>query len=267
MSEVIDEIVETEAEVEETPEVKEPETPEVDEAASKAEQERDNYRRAMKEERQRRQELETRLEKLEGLKDKIEQLAQDRNKPKDPEFMEDPKGYVDQRQTRLEAEIKALKQQAEEGSKAAQQQLAQVQFFQSIQSDESTFIRQHPDYYDALNHIRESRTEELETLGYDEDEIKAAINQEELQLAAAALQRGKSAAEIAYRRAQKLGFKAKEVETKDLDEDAERLERAMKAGSMGGSGIPEETKLDDPEDEAWDAIGSAFEEMWGQKLK
>lgn len=258
-------------------ETEEPETPdepdeakaeeEPDEAATKAEVERDNYRRAMKEERAKRQELEQRMEKLESLKEQIESLKAAKDQPKDPEFMEDPKGYVDQRQARLEAEIKALKASAEDGSKQAQQQLAQVQFFQSIQADESSFIREHPDYYDALNHVREARTEELESLGLEEDEIKSAINQEELNMAAVALQRGKSAAEIAYNRAKKLGFKAKETNTDDLEEEADRLERAMKAGSMGGSGVPDETKIEDPEADAWAPIEQAFEELFGQKLK
>jgi len=269
MSEAIDEIVdglddepvsEEKAEVETPEKVEEPDT-------SKIEQERDNYRRAMKEERQRRQEIEARLEKLEGLKEQIEKLSAARQpETKDPEFMEDPKGYVDLQSKKVQEAIQRLESQAKEGSSRAQEQLAQMQFMQNVQSDESQFIRQNPDYYEALNFIREQRRTELEELGIeDEQEIAQIINREELQAAAVAMNKGTSAAAHYYNRAKRLGY-AKEQDTSGIDEAAERMERAQKAQSMGGSNIPED-RTEEPEDEAWDSINAAYKEVFGVELK
>ena len=264
MSEAIDEIVDG---LEETPEEPQEEVkaeaPEVKEEVKEESRANQRIRQLIEDKKS----LESRLEKLETLKEQVESLAKSREPEKvDPDFMQDPKGYVDTQSKKVQEAIEKLERQAKEGSEKAQQQLAQMQFMQGIQSDESNFIRENPDYYTALNYLREQRKAELEELGIDDDEAIQIINKEELQIAAIALNKGTSAAAHVYSRAKKLGY-AKNQDTSELDEAAERMTKAQRAQSMGGSNIPEERSIEEPEDEAWAPIEEAFEELFGSKLR
>lgn len=274
MSEAIDEIVdgldEPQDELTEEP-VTEDVTPEAKEEPQEEQQEsRANQRiRQLIEEKKA---LESRVEGLEGLKEQVEALAKSRKEEpeKAPDFMADPKGYVDSQAQKITQTLEELQKRADEGSQQAQQQLAQMQFMQSIQGDETQFVRQTPDYYDALQYVRDQRREELEELGIDdEEEVARIINTEELQAAAVAINKGTSAAAHYYNKAKKLGYKHEETDkaAEKVDEEAARLEAAKRAQSMGGNNLPEEADIEDPDDAAWAPIEESFKEMFGVDLK
>ena len=130
-----------------------------------------------------------------------------------------------------------------------------------------TFSQANPDYYDALDYLREQRAQELEDLGLNQDEIARTINTEEIQAAAVAVQRGTSAAQYAYNRAKKLGYTPEQKPDGDVEAQADRMARLQSAGSLGGSGLPaENASVDSPEEEAWAPIEEAFQELFGQSL-
>lgn len=122
-----------------------------------------------------------------------------------PDFMEDPKGYVDKT-------IQAAATKAEANEKELQSLREQNQI-QSLISEagqaEVVFAKDHPDYEAALDHVRSTRMAQLRLMDGEatEAQLKQVIAREEIMGIAAAKQRGISPAELAYKYAQTLGYK------------------------------------------------------------
>lgn len=154
------------------------------------------------ERRQWQQRWEQGQQELAALNQRIAQLEP---KPQAPDFVEDPKGYVDAQTAAALAEVEPLKRQAEE----LQNRLNFEHFTQELGGVEAQFSQQNPDYYDALGYVRNMRTQQL-TLLYPTatpEQVNAAIAQEELQAAFNFRQQGRNPAEVAFQLAAALGYK------------------------------------------------------------
>lgn len=229
---------------------------------------------------------EERAQKMADLEAKVRELAEQRRaaeeKPPEPapipEFVEDPVGHVDAKVGRLQSELARLEKMAADGSAKAQaeatqarEQLALEQFKARVRDSESTFVARHPDYYQALEHSRQARRQEMEYLGLDKAEIDEAIKREEVNAAMAALARGKDVAEFVYRRAQATGFRgsastaAASTDPK-LQAEIDLYERRRMAQSIGGGGADEGGELE-PAGDAWSAVENAFKELYGEPLR
>lgn len=236
-------------------------------------------------ERLRASQAEDRAQKMADLEAKVRELAEQRKaqeaKPAEPapipEFVEDPVGHVDAKLQRVQSEIARLEKLAADGSAKAEaeaaqakEQLALMQFMNRVQSSEAAFLEKTPDYYNALNHARQVRVQEMEYLGMDKAEIAKAINTEEVNAAMAAIARGKDPAEFVYKRAVAAGYKpgAAPASTADpkLDAEVALYEKRRMAQSIGGGGGDEGEDLE-PAGDAWAAINSAFRELYGEELR
>ncbi len=136
-------------------------------------------------------------------------------------------------------------------------------------SHESTFISQNPDYYDALNHLRNARHRELAALGMTEEAGKAQVLAEENQLMAHAAQQRRNPAELAYAIAKTRGYTKKEAPApanpgKQLDtvEAGQRISGSMsgvggKAGNSGDVTLADLVKMSDDDFEAFRARNPA----------
>jgi hypothetical protein len=146
--------------------------------------------------------------------------------PAVPDFVEDPKGYVDHKQQELLQQIAKANEKAETEGKKAQETAAQAaeqvqlqQLIGSLQAAESAFVRESPDYYDALNHVRNVRVFQLKEFNPEitDDEVAKVIRSEELGLAAQLMRAGKNPSQVVYRLAQQYGYQ-KKVEAPKLPE-------------------------------------------------
>lgn len=153
---------------------------------------------------------------------------------KEPDFLEDPKGYVD---TKFQAALKKL-EATEQTTTQTREQLAQQhqlqQLVTTVQSHEAAFVKTTPDYQDALNHVRTIRMDQLKLFfpQATDAQIGQQLMQEEIQAAAQALQAGVNPAETVYRYAKTLGYQPKAVKGQvQPDRSA-----AMTLGSGGGAG-------------------------------
>ena len=220
-------------------------------------------------------ELARRIEAMEGLKDQVKELydkqAAAENPPEPeaqpPEFMEDPKGYIDSQQQAIAKKLQEMESSSKDLTAKQEQEANALRFQYALTSDETEFRMKQTDYYNTLNHIRAVRTAELTDLGMKEDQAKQVIGAEELRDAAAALNNGKSPAEYAYNRAKRLGYTAATNKDAELDEKSDRLAAAQNAQSMGGSGISQDKVEADPEEQGWDPIKNAFKEIFGEDLR
>jgi hypothetical protein len=125
-----------------------------------------------------------------------------------PDFIEDPKAYVDAKAQQTTQELEALKAQAAQLTQETQF----GRFVQEIGTQEADFATKNPDYYEALDHVRGIRTQQLTYLypAATPEQITQELRREEIMLAANLMQLGKSPAEGFYQTAKiTFGYKGK----------------------------------------------------------
>ena len=202
--------------------------------------------------------LETRLKALEKPPAK---------EPEPPDYLDDPKGYVDAIAARADQseKVKILERQIADEKQAREQLVLQQQAQSAIRSHEADFATKTPDYYEALEHGRGVRRQQLK-IDYPEAEdtaIEGELARQELAYAFGMIQRGANPAERAYQYAKTLGYTPKQAaaaakadggtqgaatqerteEGKFKKPDAAEMEAAASLGSSGGESAAEEADL------------------------
>jgi small-conductance mechanosensitive channel len=131
--------------------------------------------------------------------------------PKPPEFLEDPKGYIDAKEKQVTEALKQLREADTKRSEVEQQQVQLQSLLTTISTHEQAFVATTPDYNDALRHVRTVRTQQLKMMFPDatDAQIQAHIGREELGGAQQILARGGNSAEFAYNYAKTLGYQKK----------------------------------------------------------
>lgn len=227
---------------------------------------------ALHEERVKRQALEKRLAELEAAKPKAEPTQE-------IDETQDPIGALAQ----LRAKIRAN----EEREQQERQQRAQIEDLgRRVSSRVNAYAREHPEYLEQVNFLRQSRAAELRLLGHSDDVIGQQIMQEEMALGAMALERDMDPGAIVANLAQHRGWKAKAAEPPAEQKAAlpnpseavktaiaestakiERLEKGQRAArsssASGGGGPSPELSLDQIAELDGAAFDAAFEKVRG----
>jgi hypothetical protein len=190
--------------------------------------------------------------------------------PPTPEFTEDPKAYVDHRVQsaleKLEGQTKQIEQVQQTAQQATQQSEA-VQFSQTLQAAEAAFVKETPDYYDALGHVREVRVNQLKLLapGITDDQIVAQIRQEEFGMAQQLARAGRNPIQTVYELARAYGYQKKaapppaNVTQLPNVPGPKQLPPDQTLGTGDGGGTQEvDAQNSDP-------FADAFAEMFGKK--
>lgn len=189
-------------------------------------------------------------------------------KPKTPDFLEDPKGYVDAVKKQTDDALQEVKQENQKLTQAQQQQAALNQILTGVAHHEQSFLKTTPDYHEAVNHVRGVRTSQLQML-YPQataEQIQQQIAREEVGAAAQVLQGGGNPADFIYRYAKSVGYAPKQAVAANgaanagiaTDKDAVRT-----LGNGGGADKAEETT----DDELGSAMKSALAERFGVRKK
>jgi hypothetical protein len=167
-------------------------------------EERRRFQQKLSEQEEQSRQLAERLARLEGP-------VKPEQPPPEPDFLEDPKGYIDSAVSRIERATQEAREKTQALQAHTEQQEQFVRFVATLRSDEAAFIAKHADYQQALDHARATRYAELKALappGTSDEQIRQYQGQEELQLAAYAMSNGMSPAEVAYRIAQQRGYQS-----------------------------------------------------------
>lgn len=230
------------------------------------------------EEREARKQLKARLEEAERqlaarakLEDEIARLREPA-KPK-PSFEDEPLVVLRDELGNIRKTVEEDRKAREEAEKAAAARAAQEvqirEFVGNLRSDEERFIKQAPDYYDALQFTRQKNAEMLSVWGYPEAQIRQMVEQSEMAQANAAVQRGLSPAEVAYSIARKMGYagkapvktaEPKAPETKTPVEEIAEIKKKQAAAGISTNTPPKIEDLADASDSEIDAI---LKEMHG----
>lgn len=193
---------------------------------------------ALQEERKARKDAEERQRKNEeNAQKRLDLIAQTMaaNKPKPPEqqapdLEKDPLGVVKLNQDQLR-ELFEFKKSFEDN----QRQYAEREVLknESIRL-ENEFVKDHPDYFQAGDFLKQSRMNELAASGYQPHQITQIIQQETWALAQQALQGGRNPAESVMAIAMARGYK--KAETKVEETEADKLAR-IAAGQKTGKSL------------------------------
>jgi hypothetical protein len=198
-----------------------------------------------------------------------------KNPPKQPapqpEFNEDPKGYIDHQAKSVVERLEATSKQIEEAKKTAEmsaQQTEHVQFQHYLQQAEAQFVAQTPDYYDALGHIRQIRAKQLQVFdpNITQEQIRQVIINEEMGLAKQLALQGRNPSQTAYEIAQAYGYTPKAQQASQ----APAIELPKVAGpkqlppdqTLGSGSAPVEDATD-----ITDSFDQAFNEMFGKRKR
>lgn len=221
----------------------------------------------LEERRQHKAEVEDLRKQHQAMMAELEKLkSPPKPPPAEPDFTADPKGYVD---TKLGSVLKQLETGTAELKKTteqADQKAEAARFFQHMQTTEQQFLAQTPDYYEALNHLRGLRAQEIITLHPDitQEQLKQALSSEEIGLAAQLVRAGRNPHQVAYELARARGYTKKAANgAESLLPKVEKPNQLPPDQTLGtGSGSPNagETFLDDDE-----VFEKAFNEMFGRK--
>lgn len=209
---------------------------------------------ALREERERRKELQAQLQAMEH---RLQMILNAMQQPKTPEpepavsYDDDPIAYL---RTKIDALNEQIARMTQTTETQAQQQQYEA-FTRNIAVAEQQFAKDHPDYWDAVQFLRDRRMTELKALGYTEQQIMPVLAQDAAMLVQQAAANSKNPAEFAYQFAQQLGYQSKQA-PQGQQPQAPAFEPPTSLGAATGSantGVPtaqEISKMSDAEFQA-----------------
>jgi hypothetical protein len=211
-----------------------------------------------------REEAKASSEKAEKYSTRFEQFLAERTKEAAPKYEDDPLGSLKYENERLQKQLEELnsgvQKTQEEWGKSQQYQ----NFAQQVVSQEAVYKQSVPDYDQAIAHLKEVRLQDFADLGFSREDALLALQNEIYGLAQAAMQKGKNAAEVAYKMSQRYGYKPntdeKKLETLAKGQEASKSLAGGKADVA--IGLDALAQLDEEQfdalikdDKAWRKLG------------
>jgi hypothetical protein len=179
---------------------------------------------ALYEERQRRKEATERsrewerryMEGMQKAQDRLDALyknaqqgvaQQQPQAPSIPSLEEDPIGHFKAQNDELKRQVQEQAEWRKSQDQRSQQTTQVQQIAQDIQRQESEFAKVNPDYFQAHEHLQNSWVAEAKAMGIPDHEIPEAIRARSIETVQIASRLGRNPAEVAYQRAQAIGYK------------------------------------------------------------
>lgn len=208
-------------------------------------------------------------EKYARLDERLKILDERMKPPEIPDFNEDPFEHLRQREDRTVQTVEELRKQMEDFGKQTEAQRFQEELTHRVISAENAFRQEHPDYDDAVKHLKQGRAQEYMAMGInDPAQIERMLGQEALQLAQTAMQNNMSPAEMAYNISKSRGYRSENKDKKPVDKLDNVQKGQEKSSSLSNAGGGEERVLDiealanmDDEDFAKAVDGGQWEKL------
>lgn len=212
------------------------------------------------EERGRRKEAQARLEEVERrfaewqarAQAAMQQQAQPQGE-EPPKYEDDPLGAIKYQQEQLARHLQATQQHLAQTEAQRQQQAQIAAMRDAVGQAEKAFAERTPDYYDAVNHLRSTRAQQLAAQGAPPQAIEQAIVRDAFMLAQEARNLGLSPAEYAYRIALGSGWQAKPKAAPAPPTDAPKSLGGA-SGRAEASGTPSLEDISRMSDKEFDAL-------------
>jgi hypothetical protein len=157
--------------------------------------------------------------------------------PREPE--PDPDDILGRQAKDLREVKSALGQLTDAQTKTAQENEARAQIQRlvgSVKNDEAEFTKSTPDYPDAVTYAKNVKREEYLAIGMSPQEADGRLQADAFAIAQQAYARGESPADMAYRLARALGYKAQPKQAEAANVVAMRQQGQRMAQGTGGGG-------------------------------
>src|SRR5262245_42101486 len=167
---------------------------------------------ALHEERKRRQEAEEKSRQIELLNARMEERfrafrdAMAPPRQQQPQAPPDPNRDIFGAVQHMQAEQRATRAEIDHYKRQIQQEDQLKQLKQWASDAEAAYVRDNPDYYTALNHLRQARARELQVWGMTPSAIGQQLQHEENQLLARAAAERRNPAQMAHELARQRGY-------------------------------------------------------------
>jgi hypothetical protein len=227
-------------------EIDEPEVDEIEDDAGEPERSDKQKRqvvpiKALHKEREQRKVFEAKTRELEiynaRVTERMEMMLRQMQPQDDAQSQEidadqDPIGAFKQESARrqeLEQRVAAFEQ-------ARAREAEETQIVNFAKSEEAKFIEVQPDYYDATEHLKQVRFNELTTLGYAPQQIQEIMYNDVREIIVSAAKAGRSPAEVAYEFAKGRGYVVRsksEVAPPQLRPSTKSLSQGSGSASSG----------------------------------
>jgi hypothetical protein len=191
------------------------------------------------------------MAKFEQMREQLDEYRRStQQKSEEDEFNTDPLGTLRKQISGIEDKIVTRDQEQRESSERQQQE---QHLFQTISSQVVEFKSSHPDYDSALNHVLETRKNELMAMGATEQDAQMRVAAEAQEIALTAVNSGRNAGEVVYQLAKARGYEGKKAADK-----LSKIDKGQKASNTlsGSSGAPDSeigiAEIDGMNDEEFD---------------
>ena len=183
---------------------------------------------------------------------RLQQLMEQLNPPKPPiDRNADPLGATLQELDAMKSEMGQTREMLTKRQEEEMRRQQIAAFENAVVADEQNYSKVAPDYGQAVAYARDLKFREYQALGLDPPLAAARVQQDAYALAQHAMQQGVSPAELAYRVATTLGYRAQAAAPAStpanpglpVNRDAQevvamRAEGAKKSSATGGSPTP-----------------------------
>lgn len=222
---------------------------------------------ALHEERERRKELQRKLEaqeerstKIEERQTKILEAIISNKQPPEQEFI-DPLKKLEDEVTGLRQTITQKDKIAEDADKSLREEQALVDRYKG---SADAYTKEKPDFMEARTHLINSRIEELQLMGTAPEMIAQEIKALEKQIVKDAYGREVNPAELIYKLAEKRGYKP--GAPKQQDKTVEEIDKGLKASKSLSSSGGSQSSSDDLEKMSATELGELspdeFNSLW-----
>lgn len=189
-----------------------------------------NYKAAMEAERREKAELKRQFqstreenEKLKQLYEKILKSAEQQEQERAPSFDDDPIEALKYKAEQTEKTLAQINAEREHQMKQLQQQQVMQKFMGDYNAKVNEFAQTTPDFSDAYKYALEARLNEYKAVGYDDNEAKAMVIEDEMAIVTKAFQRGENPARMIYELAKTRGY-TKSIPQTTQTNNAEKME-------------------------------------------
>ena len=214
------------------------------------------------EERGRRKEAQARMEEMERRFQEFQARTQEyvrqvQQPPPQPTttYEEDPIEFLRQQQAAVAANLQALHQQQQELAQRQQAERSWGAMREAVGQSEAQFAQRQPDYWEAVNHLKQTRHQQLLSQGLSEQQAAMAIQQDAVAVASEAGRLGLSPAEYAYRIAIGAGYTPKQAQAARAAAAAQEAPRSLGGASGRAEGAaPSLSDISRMSDKDFDAV-------------
>lgn len=220
----------------------------------------ENYKRMAHAERMERKHISEQMKVMQARFEQLLSVVPKQEQPAAPVYEDDPLGATFDKVEKVAQKLERL----EQTDAQRQQQDNFNGFVRNVQADEANFMVKTPDYKEAVNFIQHRRLQELQVMGYPEEQAMKVLSQDAYAVTQRAIALGESPASFAYNMAKKLGYSPKQQDASQTNIDTIAEGQKVARSVSGGASVVSEGSLPNNLAEMSDA---AFEALFKQMSK